>query len=151
LASAKRDAAQMQAIIDAEVARGDSAPFKLQAWDWAFYAQALSKARYDFDAAQVAPYFELDHVLQDGVFHAAHELYGLTFAERKDLPVYHPDVRTFEVFDRDGAPLALFVGDFFARDNKRGGAWMDNLVRQSRLFERKPVVTNALNIPKPQP
>jgi peptidyl-dipeptidase Dcp len=150
LASTKRDAAQMQKIIDAAAARGETAPFKLQAWDWAFYAEALRKERYDFDEAQVTPYFELDRVLQDGVFYAARELYGLTFKERKDLPVYHPDVRAFEVFDRDGAPLALFVGDFFARDSKRGGAWMDNLVRQSRLFDRKPVVTNTLNIPKPQ-
>jgi peptidyl-dipeptidase Dcp len=151
LASAKHDAAQMQQIIAAEAARGAAEPFKLQAWDWAFYAEALRKERYDFDEAQVAPFFELDHVLRDGVFFAAAELYGLTFEERRDLPLYHPDVRTFEVFDRDGTPLALFVGDFFARDNKRGGAWMDNLVRQSRLFERKPVVTNTLNIPKPQP
>jgi peptidyl-dipeptidase Dcp len=151
LASAKRDAAQMQAIIDREAARAGAASFKLQPWDWSFYAEALRKERYDFDEAQVAPYFELEHVLQGGIFYAAHELYGLTFQERKDLPVYHPDVRIFEVFDRDGTPLALFLGDYFARDNKRGGAWMDNLVRQSRLFERKPVVTNTLNIPKPQP
>ncbi len=151
LASAKRDATKMQEIIDGEAVRQRTAPFKLQPWDWAFYAEALRKERYAFDEAQVAPYFELDHVLHDGVFYAARELYGLTFQERKDLPVYHADVRIFEVFDRDGAPLALFLGDFFARDNKRGGAWMDNLVRQSRLFERKPVVTNTLNIPKPQP
>jgi peptidyl-dipeptidase Dcp len=151
LASARRDAAQMQKIIDAEATRSGKPSFKLQPWDWAFYVEALRKERYDFDEAQVAPYFELDHVLQRGVFYSAHELYGLTFKERKDLPAYHPDVRIFEVFDRDGAPLALFLGDYFARDNKRGGAWMDNLVRQSRLFERKPVVTNTLNIPKPQP
>jgi len=151
LASARRDAAEMQKIIDAEAARDHTEPFKLQPWDWAFYAEALRKARYDFDEAQVAPYFELDHVLHDGVFYAAHQLYGLTFKERKDLPVYQPDVRVFEVFDRDGTPLALFLADYFARDNKRGGAWMDNLVRQSRLFERKPVVINVLNIPKPQP
>jgi peptidyl-dipeptidase Dcp len=151
LASARADAAQMQKIIDAEAAREHSQPFELQPWDWAYYAEELRKARYDFDEAAVAPYFELDHVLHDGVFYAANELYGLTFKERKDLPVYHPDVRVFEVFDQDGAPLALFLGDYFARDNKRGGAWMDNLVRQSRLLERKPVVTNTLNIPKPQP
>ena len=151
LASAEHDAAEMQKLIDAEAARTHTRPFKLQPWDWAFYAEALRKARYDFDEAQVAPYFELDHVLHDGVFHAAHELYGLTFKERKDLPVYQQDVRVFEVFDRNGASLALFLGDYFARDNKRGGAWMDNLVRQSQLFGRKPVVTNTLNIPKPQP
>ena len=151
LASARHDAAQMQRIIDAEAVRNRSQPFKLQSWDWPYYAEELRKARYDFDEAGVAPYFELDHVLRDGVFYAARELYGLTFQERKDLPVYHPDVRVFEVFDQDGDPLALFLGDYFARDNKRGGAWMDNLVRQSRLLERKPVVTNTLNIPKPQP
>jgi peptidyl-dipeptidase Dcp len=151
LTSAAHDAAEMQKLIDAEAARGHTKPFKLQPWDWAFYAEALRKARYDFDEAQVAPYFELDHVLHEGVFHAANELYGLTFKERKDLPTYQQDVRVFEVFDRNGAPLALFLGDYFARDNKRGGAWMDNLVRQSRLFGRKPVVTNTLNIPKPQP
>ncbi|MGH8322987.1 MAG: M3 family metallopeptidase, partial [Steroidobacteraceae bacterium] len=151
LSSAKHDAAEMQKIIDAEVARNHGQPFKLQPWDWAFYAEALRKARYDFDEAQVAPYFELDHVLHDGVFYAAHELYGLTFKERKDLPVYHPDVRVFEVFDQDGRPLALFLADYFARDNKQGGAWMSSFVRQSQLFELKPVVTNNLNIPKPQP
>jgi len=151
LSSAEHDAAQMQKIIDAEAARNHTAPFKLQPWDWAYYAEALRKARYDFDEAQVAPYFELDHVLHDGVFYAANKLYGLTFKERKDLPVYQADVRVFEVFDRDGTPLALFLADYFARDNKRGGAWMDNLVRQSRLFGLKPVVTNTLNIPKPQP
>jgi peptidyl-dipeptidase Dcp len=150
LASAEHDAAQMQKIIDAEAARNHTKPFPLQPWDWAFYAEALRKARYDFDEAQVAPYFELDHVLHDGVFYAAQQLYGLTFKERKDLPVYQPDVRIFEVFDQDGAPLALFLADYFARDNKRGGAWMDNLVRQSALFGLRPVVTNTLNIPKPQ-
>ena len=100
----------MQKIIDAEAARDHQQPYKLQPWDWAYYAEALRKARYDFDEAQVAPYFELDRVLNDGVFYAAHELYGLTFKERKDLPVYQPDVRVFEVFDRDGTPLALFLG-----------------------------------------
>jgi len=151
LASAEHDAAEMQKLIDADAARNHTKPFELQPWDWAFYAEALRKARYDFDEAQVAPYFELDHVLHDGVFYAANHLYGLTFKERKDLPVYQQDVRVFEVFDRNGAPLALFLGDYFARDNKRGGAWMDNLVRQSQLFGRKPVITNTLNIPKPQP
>jgi peptidyl-dipeptidase Dcp len=151
LAAARRDAAEMQKIIDAEAARDHTKPFKLQPWDWAYYAEALRKARYDFDEAQVAPYFELDHVLHDGVFYAAHELYGLTFKERKDLPVYQADVRVFEVSDRDGTPLALFLGDYYARDNKQGGAWMSSFVRQSQLFGLKPVVTNNLNIPKPQP
>jgi peptidyl-dipeptidase Dcp len=151
LASARRDAAEMQKIIDTECARNHQQSFKLQPWDWAYYAEALRKARYDFDEAEVAPYFELDRVLHDGVFYAAHELYGLTFKERKDLPVFHPDVRVFEVFDRDGTPLALFLGDYFARDNKQGGAWMNSFVRQSRLFGLRPVVANTLNIPKPQP
>jgi peptidyl-dipeptidase Dcp len=151
LASARHDAAEMQKIMDAEAARDHTQPCKLQPWDWQFYAEKLRTLRYDFDEARVAPYFELDHVLHDGVFYAAGGLYGLTFKERKDLPVYHPDVRVFEVFDQDGSPLALFLGDYFARDSKRGGAWMDNLVRQSRLFERKPVVINTLNIPQPQP
>jgi peptidyl-dipeptidase Dcp len=151
LAAARRDAAEMQKIIDAEAARDHTKPFKLQPWDWAYYAEALRKARYDFDEAQVAPYFELDHVLHDGVFYAAHALYGLTFKERKDLPVYQADVRVFEVSDRDGTPLALFLGDYYARDNKQGGAWMSSFVRQSQLFGLKPVVTNNLNIPKPQP
>ena len=94
----------------------------------------MRKARYDFDQAAVAPYFELDHVLVDGVFYAANELYGLTFKERHDLPVYHPDVRVFEVFDADGHPLALFLADYFARDNKQGGAWMASYVLQSQLL-----------------
>ena len=149
LAAAKRDAAQMQKIIDQEAARHHTESFKLQPWDWAYYAEALRKARYDFDESQVAPYFELDHVLHDGVFFAANKLYGLTFKERTDLPVYQPDVRVFEVFDSDGKPLALFLGDYFARDNKQGGAWMNNFVNQSRLFGLKPVVVNNLNIPKP--
>jgi peptidyl-dipeptidase Dcp len=151
LASAKRDAAELQKLINAEAARNHTQPFTLQPWDWAFYAEQLRKARYDFDEAQVAPYFELDHVLHDGVFYAAHELYGLTFKERKDLPGYQADVRVFEVFDADGTPLALFLGDYFARDNKQGGAWMNSFVRQSKLFGLKPVVANNLNIPKPQP
>jgi len=149
LAAAKRDAAEMQKLIDAEAARNHTGLFKLQPWDWAFYAEALRKARYDFDEAQVAPYFELDHVLHDGVFYAANQLYGLTFKSRTDLPVYQPDVRVFEVFDHDGKPLALFLADYFARDNKQGGAWMNSFVRQSKLFGLEPVVTNTLNIPKP--
>ena len=149
LTAAKRDAAEMQKIIDAEAARNHTETFKLKPWDWAYYAEALRKARYDFDEAQVAPYFELDRVLHDGVFYAANKLYGLTFKLRTDLPVYQPDVRVFEVFDRDGKPLALFLGDYFARDNKQGGAWMNSFVRQSRLFGLKPVVANNLNIPKP--
>src|SRR5207248_1148906 len=109
------------------------------------------KARYDFDQARVAPYFELDRVLEDGVFYAAHQLYGLSFKERRDLPVCQADVRVFEVFDAAGAPHALFLADYFARDNKQGGAWMASYVSQSQLLHHKPVVANHLNIPKPQP
>jgi peptidyl-dipeptidase Dcp len=151
MASAKQDADEMQKLIDAQAAATHGKPFALQPWDWAFYAERLRKVRYEFDRAQVAPYFELDRVLEDGVFYAARELYGLSFKERKDLPVYQPDVRVFEVFDADGTPLALFLADYFARDSKQGGAWMNSYVRQSRLFGLKPVVANNLNIPKPQP
>jgi peptidyl-dipeptidase Dcp len=151
LARAQAEAADMQKLIDAEAAAAGRASFTLQPWDWSFYSEKVRKARYDFDQALVAPYFELDHVLNDGVFYAAHELYGLSFRERHDLPVYHKDVRVFEVFDAEGKPLALFLADYFARDNKQGGAWMSSYVRQSRLLQRKPVVANHLNIPKPQP
>jgi peptidyl-dipeptidase Dcp len=151
LARARQDAADMQQLIDAEAAANHTAPFALGPWDWAFYAEKLRRARFDFDQAQVKPYFELDHVLRDGVFYAAQQLYGLQFKERTDLPVYTADVRTFEVFDADGTPLALFLGDYFARDNKQGGAWMNSFVRQSRLFGLKPVVANNTNIPKPLP
>jgi peptidyl-dipeptidase Dcp len=151
LARARQDAADMQKLIEAEAAANHTAPFSLQPWDWAFYSEKLRKARFDFDQAQVKPYFELEHVLRDGVFYAAQELYGLKFEERTDLPVYHPDVRVFEVFDADGTPLALFLGDFFARDNKQGGAWMNSFVRQSRLLGSPPVVANNTNIPKPRP
>jgi len=109
----------------------------------------VRKARFGFDESQVKTYFELNRVLQDGVFYAAHELYGLDFKERHDLPVYQPDVRVFEVFRPDGSSVGLFLGDYFARDNKRGGAWMNNFVGQSRLMGTKPVVSNNLNIPKP--
>jgi peptidyl-dipeptidase Dcp len=149
LARAKADAADLQKLIDAEAAANHTEKFTLQAWDWPYYAEQLRKQRYDFDQAQVAPYFELNRVLTDGVFYAAHELYGITFKERTDLPVYQPDVRVFEVSDRDGKPLALFLGDYYARDNKGGGAWMNSYVKQSKLFDLKPVVANHLNIPKP--
>jgi peptidyl-dipeptidase Dcp len=151
LTRARRDAADMQRLIDAEAAAHQTASFALQPWDWAFYSDELRRARFDFDQAKVKPYFELEHVLHDGVFYAAQELYGLRFRERTDLPVYHPDVRVFEVFDADGSALALFLGDYFARDNKQGGAWMNSFVRQSRLFGHKPVVVNNTNIPQPQP
>jgi peptidyl-dipeptidase Dcp len=151
LARARAEAADMQRLIDMQAAAGGTAPFGLQPWDWFYYSQQVRKARYDFDQASVAPYFELEHVLRDGVFYAARELYGLTFQERRDLPVYAPDVRVFEVLDADGKPLALFLADYFARDNKQGGAWEATYVNQSGLLHHKAVVANHLNIKRPQP
>jgi peptidyl-dipeptidase Dcp len=151
LARAKEEAADIQALIDAQAKAAGKPSFTLQPWDWFFYSEQVRKARYSFDQAKVAPYFELDHVLKDGVFYAAHQLYGLSFKERKDLPVYQQDVRVFEVSDANGKPLALFIADYFARDNKQGGAWMSPYVQQSRLLHQKPVVANHLNISKPQP
>ncbi|MEU9836960.1 M3 family metallopeptidase [Streptosporangium sp. NPDC048047] len=130
-------------------ALSEQAGFPIEPWDWSFYAEKVRKARYDFDSSELRPYFELDRVLRDGVFHAAGELYGLRFAERDDLRGYHPDVRVFEVSDADGSELGLFVFDPYARPTKRGGAWMNNLVDQSHLFGRLPVVMNNLNITKP--
>ena len=143
-ANAKREAADMQALIDAE--GGD---FELASWDWDFYAEKVRKQRYDFDASQLRPYFELDNVLQKGVFYAANKVYGLSFEERHDLPVYHEDVRVFEVFEADGSTLALFIFDPYARPSKRGGAWMNDYVSQSLLMDRKPVVANHQNVTKP--
>jgi peptidyl-dipeptidase Dcp len=149
IANAKKEAADNQKLIDQQAGAGHGKPFTLEPWDWAFYAEQVRKARFGFDQAEVKPYFELNHVMQDGVFYAAHELYGLSFKERHDLPVYQPDVRVFEVFNADGSPLGLFLADYFARDNKRGGAWMNSYVGQSRLLGLKPVVVNNLNIAKP--
>jgi peptidyl-dipeptidase Dcp len=144
VANAKREATDMQVIIDAE--GGD---FELASWDWDFYAEKVRKQRYDFDASQLRPYFEIDNVLQKGVFYAAEQVFGITFKERHDLPVYQEDVRVFEVFESDGSTLALFVMDPYARPSKRGGAWMNAYVGQSNLMERKPVVANHLNITRP--
>ncbi|MET0505225.1 MAG: M3 family metallopeptidase, partial [Luteibacter sp.] len=116
---------------------------------WDHYAEKVRKAKYDLDEAQVKPYFELDNVLQNGVFYAANQLYGLTFKERKDIPTWQPDMRVFEVFDKDDTSMALFYVDYFKRDNKNGGAWMSNLVEQSKLFGNKPVVYNVTNFTKP--
>jgi len=143
-AKAARDAKDNQAVIDAQ-----KGGFQLQPWDWNFYAEQVRKARYDLDDAQVKPYFELNNVLQNGVFYAANQLYGLTFKERHDIPVYHPDVRVFDVFDANGKQLALFYCDYFQRDNKNGGAWMSNFVDQSHLLGKLPVVYNVGNLPKP--
>ncbi len=145
-AKARSEAAQMQALIDKQ-----SGGFKLAPWDWQYYSEQVRKAQYDLDESQLKPYFELDRVLRDGVFFAANKLYGLTFKERKDIPVYHPDVRVFEVTDVDGKPLALFYSDYFKRDEKSGGAWMDTFVDQSGLMGTLPVVFNVANFTKPAP
>jgi peptidyl-dipeptidase Dcp len=134
----------MQKLVAAE-----GGAFELAAWDWSYYAEKVRKARYAFDESQLRPYYELDRVLKDGVFYAAGRLYGLRFAERKDLPVYEPSVRVFDVFDKDGSPLALFIADYYARPNKNGGAWASAYVPQSALLGTKPVIANHLNIPKP--
>src|SRR5437879_2560671 len=146
VANAKREAADMQKIVDQE-----KGGFQIAASDWDFYSEKVRKAKYNFDESELRPYYELNHVILDGVFYAAGKLYGLTFKERHDLPVYLPEVRVFEVYDRDGKPLALFLGDYYARPSKRGGAWMNAYVEQSGLFGTKPVVANHLNIPKPPP
>ena len=144
VANARREAADLQAIAAAGGHDHDVA-----AWDWAYYTEQVRAERYAFDAAALRPYFELDNVLRNGVFHAANGLYGLTFRERTDLPVYHPDVRVFDVIDAGGEPLALFLADYYARPSKRGGAWMSSFVSQSDLLGTKPVVANCLNVPKP--
>jgi peptidyl-dipeptidase Dcp len=143
-ARARDEAARMQKLIDAE-----KGGFKLGPQDWQYYAEKVRKAEYDLDDSQIKPYFELDRVLHDGVFFAAHKLYGITFKERKDLPVYHPDVRVFEVFDANGKSLALFYADYFQRSNKDGGAWQDSFVDQSSLLNARPVVINVCNFTKP--
>lgn len=122
----------------------------VEAWDWNFYAEQVRSARYDLDEADVAPYFSLDNVLHRGVFYAASVLFGLKFVERFDIPVYHDDVRVWEIFDKDGRGMALFYGDFFARDSKSGGAWMGNFVDQSTLLAQAPVIYNVCNYQKPQ-
>jgi peptidyl-dipeptidase Dcp len=142
--NARKEAAAMQKIVDAE-----KGGFQIAAWDWDFYAEKVRKEQYAFDESQLKPYFELRRVLVDGVFYAATKLYGITFKERTDLKGYSPDMFVFEVFNEDGSPLGLFLGDFYARPNKRGGAWMNAYVSQNGLKRTKPVVGNHLNIPKP--
>ncbi len=144
VANAEREAADLQAMAAAE-----GADLELAAWDWSYYTEKVRAERYAFDASQLRPYFEMDNVLENGVFFAATRLYGLTFEERPELPVYHPDVRVWEVFDAGGEALGLFIGDFYARPSKRGGAWMNAYVSQSHLMETSPVVGNHLNVPKP--
>jgi peptidyl-dipeptidase Dcp len=145
-AKAGAEGKDIQSVIDAQ--RGG---FQLAPWDWNFYAEQVRKAKYDLDESQVKPYFEINNVLENGVFYAAHLLYGLDFKERKDIPVWQPDVRVFEVHDSNGKPLALFYCDYFKRDNKNGGAWMSSFVEQSKLLGDLPVVYNVANLPKPAP
>jgi len=144
IANAQREAADLQAMIDSE-----GGNFTLAAWDWDFYAEKVRAARYDFDESQLKPYLEMENVLVNGVFYAAEQVFGLTFKQRKDLPTYHPDVKAWEVFDADGKTLALFIQDFYARESKRGGAWMNSYVSQSKLKGTLPVVANHQNVSKP--
>ena len=144
VANAVREAADLQAMIDAE-----GGEFELAAWDWDYYSEKVRQERYAFDESELKPYLELDRVLQDGVFYAANQIYGLTFEERFDLPVYQEDVRVFEVFDHDGSTLSVFIFDPYARSSKRGGAWMRGYVRQSHLRGTSTVVANHINISKP--
>jgi peptidyl-dipeptidase Dcp len=145
-AKANGEAKDIQSVIDTQ-----KGGFKLQPWDWNFYSEQVRKAKYDLDESQVKPYFELHRVLTDGVFYAANQLYGITFKERKDIPVYQPDVFVYEVFDTNGKPLALAYFDYFKRDNKAGGAWMSEFVSQSTLLGTLPVIYNVANFQKPAP
>jgi peptidyl-dipeptidase Dcp len=148
-AKAKGEVAEIQKVIDAQSAGSTTGSFKLAASDWDFYAEQVRKAKYDLDQSQIKPYFELDNVLHNGVFYAATQLYGITFKERTDIPTYNPDMKVYEVFDKDGSSLALFYTDYFKRDSKSGGAWMDVFVEQDGLTGAKPVVYNVCNFTKP--
>lgn len=140
---AKEEAKELQKFIDEK-----KGGFELAPWDWAYYAEQVRKAKYDLDENEIKPYFELNNVLEKGVFFAAEKFFGITAKKRTDLPVYHPDVLVYEIFDHDGKSMALFYFDFFSRDSKRGGAWMSNFVRQSHLLGQKPVIVNVLNYQK---
>jgi peptidyl-dipeptidase Dcp len=144
VANAKREAGELQAMVEA-----DGGDFKLGAADWNFYAEKLKAEKFNFDESQLKPYLEMNNVLVNGVFYAAEQVFGLTFKKRDDLPTYHPDVHVWEVFEADGSTLGLFIEDFYARESKRGGAWMNAYVSQNNLFGNKPVVANHLNVPKP--
>ena len=145
-ANARREAADLERSLHEDVPEA-----RLEAWDWPFYAERVRQERYALDDAALRPYLSLERVVRDGVFFAANQLYGITFDERPDLVGYHPDVIVYEVKDTDGGPLGLFLADWFTREAKRGGAWMNNLVDQSHLLDELPVVVNNLNIPKPAP
>jgi peptidyl-dipeptidase Dcp len=145
--AAARNARAEQQKLQAQA--GDAT--ELAASDWAFYTEKVRKATYDVDTTAMRPYFEAERVLHDGVFFAAQQLYGITFTERDDLTAYHPDARVFEVFNEDGTPLGLYINDLYTRDSKRGGAWMNPLISQSRLLQTPTVVVNNLNVPQPAP
>lgn len=144
-AQATKEAAELEAF----ARETEGADFKLEAWDWDYYAERLKKAKFDLNEADLKPYFVLDSVLERGVFFAANKLYGITFKPRTDLPVYADGVKVWEVFDADGSSMALFYGDFFRRPTKTGGAWMSNFVQQSTLFGTKPVIYNVCNFSAP--
>ena len=144
VAKAKNETKEIQEIIDSQ-----NGGFKLEPWDWNFYSEQVRKAKYDLDESQIKPYFELTTVLEKGVFFAAKQMYGITFKERKDLPVYNSDVVAYEVFDNDGKSMAIYYLDFYTRDNKNGGAWMNNFVNQSHYLDQKPVIVNVYNFSKP--
>lgn len=140
-----------EAAAIAELMQADGINDDVQPWDWEYYAEKVRQKKYDLDDAQVRPYFLLDNVLKNGVFYTMNRLFGIEFKERFDIPVYHEDVRVFDVIDADGTPIGLFYADYFERETKRGGAWMSSFVNQSGLLEQKPVIVNVMNIPKPAP
>jgi peptidyl-dipeptidase Dcp len=144
VAKAKLEAKEIQDLIDSQ-----NGGFTLEPWDWNFYSEQVRKAKYDLDESQIKPYFELTTVLEKGVFFAAEQMYGISFKERHDLPVYHPEVKVYEIFDIDQQSLAIYYLDFYTRDNKRGGAWMSNLVNQSHYLKQNPVIINVYNFSKP--
>ncbi|KGT91646.1 dipeptidyl carboxypeptidase II [Erwinia typographi] len=143
-ARAGREASDIQALVDQQ-----QGGFSLAPWDWLYYAEQVRRAKYDLDESQIKPYFEVTSVLENGVFYAATQLYGITFARREDLPVWHPEVKVYEIIDSNGLPMALFYTDFFKRDSKGGGAWMSNFVDQSKLLGTQPVIYNVCNYAKP--
>jgi peptidyl-dipeptidase Dcp len=145
-AKARKEATDLQTLINKE-----KGGFQLEPWDWNYYAEKIRKSRYDLDENEVKPYFEVFNVLENGVFYAANQLYGLTFKRRTDIPVYQEDMRVYTVYDRDSSELGLFYCDYFKRDNKSGGAWMNNVVEQSKLLGTKPAIYNVCNFTKPAP
>lgn len=144
ITNTKQEQSDIKEIMEQDGIKDDVKP-----WDWNYYAEKVRQAKFDIDQAEVRNYFELDRVLKDGVFFTMNKLFGISFEERDDLPVYHPDVRVFNVYNEDGSQIGLFYADYFERDSKRGGAWMNSFVSQSHLLDKKPVIVNVMNIPKP--